>query len=88
MSDDADGRTPEPQQPEKFPIGLIVAGALAIVLVITIFSNDHRTPVKFLGFSTAIQLWLIIFISGLVGAAIGWMVTTFRRRARRNRRND
>ena len=69
--------------PKKLPVGIVVASVLAAILVIFMFSNNHETPIKFLGFDTATPLWLIIFISVLVGIVIGSLGSSLRRRAKR-----
>jgi uncharacterized integral membrane protein len=88
VTDHTDGRGQGPEQPEKLPVGLIVASALAAVLVIFMFSNNHRAPIKFLGFDTATPLWLIIFGSMLVGIVIGWLGSSLRRRAKQRNQNS
>lgn len=88
MSGNADGGTAEPQQPEKLPIGLIVTGILGLFVAIFVFSNDHESLGKFLNANAVMPMWAVILASGLVGAAIGWMATTFRRRARQDRPNS
>lgn len=88
MTDNAGGSTQDPQQPEKRPIGLIVAGILGLFVVVFIFSNDHETPVRFLNVDAVMPMWAVILVSGLAGAVVSWLATTLRRRAKQYRRNS
>lgn len=65
------------------PIRLIVLGIIGVILVVFIVSNNHATNVKFFRLDATMPQWAIILISGVLGAAIGWLVAAIRRRNKR-----
>jgi uncharacterized integral membrane protein len=75
-----------PEQPsEKFSIGLLVTAIVGAVVVAFIVSNSHDVPVKFMGISRSLPLWLVIAVAVLFGMALSWALGVVRRRGKRNR---
>ncbi len=66
-----------------FPIRLIVLGIIGVILVVFIVSNNQQANVKFFALDATMPQWAIILISGVLGAAIGWLVAAVRRRNKR-----
>lgn len=70
------------EQLRRFGPGAVVAAITLLFIV----QNQVSTKFEFLWFEFTTGLWLMLLISVLAGAVIGWFVA--RRRARRKRRKD
>lgn len=80
---------PEPTSPpstdgQEFPIGLVITGILATIMVIFIVSNNHDVPVMFLGWDLTVPMWSIVFLAAFFGAAFALTLSAIRRRGKRN----
>lgn len=64
---------------------LIVAGVIAILLIVFIFQNTDDTNVTWLFFDASTNLWLVILVSAIAGYLIGQLVEMGIRRRRRTR---
>jgi uncharacterized integral membrane protein len=74
------------QQRQRRPISPELIGALvvAVVLVVFIIQNNQETTVEWLFFETTeTPLWLVIFVSAVVGYALGKLIELAARRRRR-----
>lgn len=67
--------------------GAILAGIVVIVAVIFALQNSDDTTMQFLFLEATVPLSLVIVVSMVLGAVIGWFVGVMRRRRRRSR-ND
>ena len=65
------------------PIGLFIAGISAGVIAIFILSNTQDAEVKFGWLDASLPLWSVILISVAHGVVIGWTMSAWRRRRRR-----
>ncbi len=63
----------------------IVAGIVGIAAIIFALQNSEEAQVDFLFFSATVPLSVVIIISLILGAILGWFVGYLRRRRRRNR---
>lgn len=66
-------------------IGAIVAGIVVVVAVIFALQNSDDTTMEFLFFKATVPLSVVIVVSMILGAVIGWFVGVMRRRRKRNR---
>jgi uncharacterized integral membrane protein len=82
MTDHVNDST-EADRGQEFPIGLVITGILAAIIVIFIVSNNHDVPVKFLGWNLTVPMWSIVFIATFFGAALAMTLTAIRRRGKR-----
>ena len=72
-----------PAEGQEFPIGLIITGILATIMVIFIVSNDHNVLVEFLGWDLNVPMWSIVFLAAFLGAALALTLSAIRRRGKR-----
>ncbi|MCL1601774.1 MAG: LapA family protein [Actinomycetia bacterium] len=85
MADDSGGM----QQGDKeytdkgMSFGAIIAVIVGVAALIFIFQNSKQQDVNFLFFSATVPLSVVIVISMLLGAIIGWFFGYMRRRRRR-----
>ena len=63
--------------------GAIIAVIVGVAALIFIFQNSEQQDVNFLFFSATVPLSVVIVISMLLGAIIGWFFGYMRRRRRR-----
>jgi uncharacterized integral membrane protein len=63
--------------------GLIIAGIVAIAALIFILQNSEQQEVNFLFFSATVPLSVVIIISMVLGAILGWFFAYMRRRKKR-----
>ena len=63
--------------------GLIVSGIVAVAALIFILQNSEQQEVNFLFFSATVPLSLVIVISMVLGAILGWFFAYMRRRKKR-----
>jgi uncharacterized integral membrane protein len=66
-------------------VGTIVVGIVAIAAVIFALQNSDDTTMEFLFFKATVPLSVVIVISIILGAILGWFVGVMRRRRKRNR---
>lgn len=66
-------------------VGTIIAGIVAIAAVIFALQNSDPTPMEFLFFEATVPLSVVIVISIILGATLGWFFGVMRRRRRKNR---
>mgnify|MGYP000563071098 CR=1 FL=1 len=71
------------EKSRRVSIRAVIAGIVAIGAVIFIFQNQDDTRMEFLFFSGTVPLYLVIIISMVLGAVLGWFVGYMRRRRRR-----
>jgi len=85
MADEIGGDRPGDREYKEsgLPIGLIVTGIVAVAAVLFIFLNSDETPVDFLVFNATVPLSLVIIISMVLGAVLGWFNGHMRRRRKR-----
>jgi uncharacterized integral membrane protein len=63
--------------------GLIVSGIVAIAALIFILQNSEQQEVTFLFFSATVPLSVVIIVSMVLGAILGWFLAYMRRRRKR-----
>ena len=86
-SDGSGGRAEDREyKDEGTSFGLIVSGIVGVLALIFIFQNSEQQDVNFLFFSATVPLSVVIIISMMLGAVLGWFFGYMRRRKRR--RND
>jgi uncharacterized integral membrane protein len=85
VADDSDGRQAgDREYTEKGKsFGAIVAGTIAVAAVVFILQNSQEETVEFLFFSATVPMSLVIIISMVLGATLGWVFSYMRRRKRR-----
>jgi len=66
-------------------IGVIVAGIVGIAAVIFALQNSDDTTMEFLFVKATVPLSIVIVVSMILGAILGWFVGVMRRRRKRNR---
>lgn len=59
---------------------LVAAGVVAALMVIFIVQNTEKAQVDFLFFDFRAGLWLVLTITFVLGAAVGYLVPKARRR--------
>ncbi len=67
-----------------FSFGLIIAGIISVAAVIFALQNSEEALVEFLFFSATVPLSVVIVISMIMGAVLGWFLSFMRRRRKRN----
>jgi uncharacterized integral membrane protein len=85
MSDDSGGmQSGDREYTDKgTSLGAIFSGIVGVAALIFIFQNSEQQDVNFLFFSATVPLSVVIIISMLLGAIIGWFFGYMRRRRRR-----
>jgi len=85
MADETGGDPPGDREYKEsgLPFGLIFIGIVAVAAVVFILLNSDETPVDFLVFNATVPLSLVIIISMVLGAVLGWFVGYMRRRKKR-----
>lgn len=68
--------------------GAIASLAGVAVLVVFMLQNTYKVSVKFLFWNFTWPLWLIIFVSALVGAVVWFGLGVMRRHRRRKERRE
>ena len=63
--------------------GLIVSGIVGVAAIIFILQNSETQDVTFLFFTANVPLSVVIIVSMVLGAVLGWFVGYMRRRKRR-----
>ena len=81
-----DGRGDWSEKREGPSTKVIVAIVIAIVLVLFILQNGHRTQLSFLFLDGEYPLWILIVVGAVLGFAVGWLLSAARGR-RRSRRD-
>jgi uncharacterized integral membrane protein len=66
----------------------IVAGVVAVLLLIFAFQNSERVDVDFLIFDRQVRVISVILISAALGFVVGWFLARPSRAARRQLRRD
>lgn len=66
-------------------VGLIIAGIVAVAVLIFVLQNSEDTTMEFLFFSANVPLSFVIVVSLILGAILGWIFAFMRRRRKRNR---
>jgi len=90
MRESEDFDPSEPGDPTKVPRSgvepqWIVAGIVAVLLVIFALQNSERVDVDFLLFDTQVRVVTVIVISALLGFVVGWFVGRPSRREREHK---
>lgn len=60
----------------------ILLGVLVIVLLVIVFQNSQTVTVKLLFLNTSMPLIVILAITALIGAAVGYLLPAVRQRSR------
>lgn len=60
----------------------ILLGVLVIILLVIVFQNSQTVTVKLLFLKTSMPLIVILLITALIGAAVGYLLPAVRRRNR------
>lgn len=63
----------------RAPIGLIMSGIAAVVILIFIVQNTESAKVKFLFWNVEWGVWFVILVSMVLGAIMGWGFRFWRR---------
>lgn len=61
-------------------VGWLVVAVAAVIFVV---QNNERTEVKFLFFDGNLRVWVVIVVSLVLGALLGWLLPRIVRRRRR-----
>ncbi len=69
-------------------IKLIAAGIIVILLAIVIFQNSADIKVQILMASIEMPLALLLFLTFIIGAAAGWIVTLTRSKTSKSTASD
>ena len=87
MADDSGGMQPGDKEytDKGMSFGAIISVIVGVAALIFIFQNSEQQDVNFLFFSATVPLSVVIIISMLLGAIIGWFFGYMRRRRRRRR---
>lgn len=64
-------------------MGLIIAGIVSVAAVVFALQNSEEASVEFLFFTATVPLSVVIVISMVLGAILGWFIGFMRRRRRR-----
>jgi len=83
VSDEHDEYLDEPVTSNRRIVGLIIAIVVIAVAGIFIFQNTDDTNVEFLFLSGRAPLYVVIVISMILGALLGWIGSAIRRRRKR-----
>ncbi|GMR03158.1 MAG: hypothetical protein BMS9Abin20_1527 [Acidimicrobiia bacterium] len=83
MNDENDEYLDEPVASNRRIVGLIVTVVVIAVAGIFIFQNTDDTSVEFLFLSGRAPLYLVIVVSMILGALLGWIGSAIRRRRKR-----
>ena len=67
---------------------LIVAGVLALLLVVFLLQNAETTKIRFLFLDGTYPLWSLLVVGAALGFAAGWLVSAARGRRRLERRSQ
>jgi uncharacterized integral membrane protein len=68
--------------------GWIVAGVVALLLLVFALQNSERVDVDFIVFDAQVRVVVLILVSALLGFAIGWLLARPSRAERRQMRRD
>jgi uncharacterized integral membrane protein len=66
----------------RVPPALIGSVVLGAIVVIFIFQNTHRVPIRFLWFERDAQLWLMLLITAAISIAAAELFTAYLRHRR------
>ncbi|MBC7291909.1 MAG: LapA family protein [Actinotalea sp.] len=58
----------------------VLALVVAAVVVVFIAQNRAETQIAFLGLTVVLPLWLVLTLVTALGAAVGWLLASRRRR--------
>ncbi len=83
MSDENDEYLDESVTSNRRVVGLIIAVIVIAVAGIFIFQNTDETDVEFLFLSGRAPLYVVIVVSMILGALLGWIGLAIRRRRKR-----
>ena len=65
---------------------LIVAGVIAVLLVVFLLQNAETAKIRFLFLDGTYPLWLLLVVGAALGFVAGWLVAAARGRRRLDRR--
>jgi uncharacterized integral membrane protein len=79
----------DPKTPDGVPAGSggiqwnrILLGLLIVVLLVIVFQNSQSVTVKLLFLETSMPLIVVLVITALLGAAVGYLIPAVRQRHR------
>jgi uncharacterized integral membrane protein len=77
-----------PKAGRKVSPELIIAGLIALLLVVFVVQNADDTKVTWIIKDSTTPLWVVIVVSAIGGYLIGQLIEAGVKRRRRNRRRD
>jgi uncharacterized integral membrane protein len=77
-----------PKQGRKVSPELVIAGLIALLLVVFVVQNADDTKVTWIVKDSTTPLWVVIVVSAVGGYLIGQLIEAGVKRRRRNRRRD
>ncbi len=83
-----DGRGDWSEKREGPSTKVIVAIVIAVVLLLFILQNGHRTQLSFLFLDGYYPLWTLIVVGAVLGFAVGWLLCAARARRRLRRAGE
>ena len=69
-------------------VKLIVAGVIALLLVVFLLQNAETAKIRFLFLDGTYPLWLLLVVGAALGFAAGWLVAARGRRRLQRRAKD
>jgi uncharacterized integral membrane protein len=76
------------EQRRKISPAIVVAAILAILLIVFILQNADDTDVTWIVTDSSTPLWVVIFVSAVLGYLFGQLIEIGVRRRRRHRNRD
>jgi uncharacterized integral membrane protein len=77
-----------PKQGRRVSPELVVAGVLAVLLIIFIVQNADDAEVTWIFLDSTTPLWVVIFVSAIAGYLVGQLIEAGIKRRRRNRQKS